>query len=989
MRFSLLGPLAVHDGTSTRTLDGPKARALLAALLLNPNQPVSTDCLQETLWGERPPATARASLKNHVARLRRALAEDGDEEPRVRAVPGGYVLRVGAGELDADDFTGALALARKAYLRQDWPTVSRETRRAASLWRGTPMPELAYLAEAQPHVERYTQARWQALEWRIDAELALGRHSGLAPELTGLITEQPLRETFHRQLMLVLHRTGQQAEALAVFGRLRRTLVDELGVEPGADVLAAHQEILRPSAVPASATSPSHGPGDEQDREPVRDAASDASGPAATGHVSQTLDPPAGSVPTPTGSGVPLLRGVLAEAAESLARTMHSRGIREEEQRRIHDPFPLPVRWRSAPAGLLDHWDNISGTPPGTTARTLSLDGGLAQVADVYRRIGSGRLVVLGQAGSGKTVLMTRFVLDHLAGRADSDPVPVIFSIGSWDPTVTGLRDWLIDRLLRDHPNLAARAPGYSTLAAALVDSGWILPVLDGFDEIATGLHRAALQELNAVSLPLLLTSRTEQFADAAATGVLRKAAGIELTDLTTDDLAHYLPRSARPTGQGEDGGPASTVWDPVLEELRSRPDSRSAANLAVVLGTPLMVLLARTLYSDTPGQDPADLLDTVRFPTPQALEQHLLAGFVPTVYRPRPPARADAAAPQPHRGWTLERVRHYLGHLAGSPDRPEQHHRGDLAWWQLSDALSLPSRVLAIVLACTAVTTVSNVLVPSVMNLVGLDCPFALSTCVLTGLIVGPTVGLAFGLVYGIAVVFGKEAFDPSHVRLQLPGRGRRKAAVPARRLPIVFGAGLLVGLAVGVAYIPTCILVPGLHWSRLDAGAPVATLVLRSLLPGAVYGTAGGLALGLMAALETPLDVGSAATPARLLAINRTTVIRQALLVAPVTTIAVAGVCRMLTGSLSRGLSGPEVPWGWLAVAFECGLIGTLTYVLAFTAWGQWLLFTRIALPLTGRLPWSTMAFLDDAHRRGVLRQVGAVYQFRHARLQGHLRR
>ncbi|MFI9275620.1 AfsR/SARP family transcriptional regulator [Kitasatospora sp. NPDC052896] len=294
MRFSLLGPLTVHDGTSARTLDGPKTRVLLGVLLLNPNQPVTNDHLQEALWGEHPPVTASASLKNHIARLRRALTEDSDDEPRIRSVPGGYVLHVGSGELDTDDFTSALATARTAYHRQDWLTVSQETKRAVSLWRGAPMPELANLTDAQPHVERYTQARWQALEWHIDAELALGHHQGLAPELTGLIAEQPLREAFHRQLMLVLHRTGQQAEALAVFSRLRHTLVDELGVEPGASVLAAHQEILQPTATPTPATPP-HAPGHEQPGwDGSSDAAPDVAGP---GQDSKAFADPSGTFP--------------------------------------------------------------------------------------------------------------------------------------------------------------------------------------------------------------------------------------------------------------------------------------------------------------------------------------------------------------------------------------------------------------------------------------------------------------------------------------------------------------------------------------------------------------------------------------------------------------------------------------------------------------------------------------------------------------------
>ncbi|ADI04164.1 regulatory protein [Streptomyces bingchenggensis BCW-1] len=247
MRFGLLGPLTVHDGETARPLSSPKARALLGALLLRPNRVVSIDTLEAVLWGEHPPATASASLHNHIARLRRALAED-DREPRPRAVPGGYLLTVGAGELDSELFAERLERARAARLRQDWAATGRETAQALELWRGAPLADLPDLAlghaAVRPQVQQLQEARLQALEWRFDAELRLGRHGGLAPELARLAEEHPLREVFHQQLMLVLHRTDRQAEALATFHRLRRTLVEELGVEPGPAVQEAHHEIL-------------------------------------------------------------------------------------------------------------------------------------------------------------------------------------------------------------------------------------------------------------------------------------------------------------------------------------------------------------------------------------------------------------------------------------------------------------------------------------------------------------------------------------------------------------------------------------------------------------------------------------------------------------------------------------------------------------------------------------------------------------------------
>ncbi|MFI9029013.1 BTAD domain-containing putative transcriptional regulator [Streptomyces sp. NPDC053560] len=248
MRFGLLGPLTVDDGAGgARPLNSAKGRALLAALLLRANRVVPVEVLKEALWGARAPASANASLYNHVTRLRRTLGADGDG--RLRSVAPGYLLRVGAGELDSTEFTAAVRRAREAYSRGDWTAVLREAAGASALWRGRPLDglseEVHEALDAQPFVRQLEEERLQLLEWRYDAELLLGRHRGLAPELSRLVAEHPLRESCHRQLMLVLRRTGRQAEALAVFHALRRRLVEDLGVEPGAAVQEAYQEVLR------------------------------------------------------------------------------------------------------------------------------------------------------------------------------------------------------------------------------------------------------------------------------------------------------------------------------------------------------------------------------------------------------------------------------------------------------------------------------------------------------------------------------------------------------------------------------------------------------------------------------------------------------------------------------------------------------------------------------------------------------------------------
>ncbi|MFM9593417.1 BTAD domain-containing putative transcriptional regulator [Streptomyces scabiei] len=261
LRFGLLGPPVLYETGAAdggvRSVGGGKMRALFVALLLEPGRIVSVDTLKDVLWDAAPPPSAQASLQNHVTRLRRLL----DDPERLRAVPPGYLLRVDDGELDVRVFEAHARAARAAHTERDWARTVRESAAALALWRGTPLGgPPAEGPRAQAFVQRLEEARLLLLERRYEAELhlaprtaprdATGAHplGALAPELTALVAEHPLREAFHRLLMLVLHRTGRQAEALAVHRDLRARLLDELGVEPGPAVRDAHVEILRAPA---------------------------------------------------------------------------------------------------------------------------------------------------------------------------------------------------------------------------------------------------------------------------------------------------------------------------------------------------------------------------------------------------------------------------------------------------------------------------------------------------------------------------------------------------------------------------------------------------------------------------------------------------------------------------------------------------------------------------------------------------------------------
>ncbi|MGW2176827.1 AfsR/SARP family transcriptional regulator [Streptomyces sp. NPDC001732] len=255
LRFGLLGPLVVHDGTELRPVRGLKVRVLLAALLLQANRVVSKDALQEAMWGDQLPSSVEASFANHATRLRRLLVPTGAE--RLLTVAPGYQLLVADGDLDIEVFEARVRAAGLAHQAGDWHKVREESEAASALWRGAPLADLAPFRDHRTpslRVHQLDQLRLQVREWGFDAGLHFGNHREILPELAVLAAENPLREELHRQLMLALHRTGRQAEAFEVFHTLRRSLVDELGAEPGPAVRQSYQELLSQEQAPAART---------------------------------------------------------------------------------------------------------------------------------------------------------------------------------------------------------------------------------------------------------------------------------------------------------------------------------------------------------------------------------------------------------------------------------------------------------------------------------------------------------------------------------------------------------------------------------------------------------------------------------------------------------------------------------------------------------------------------------------------------------------
>lgn len=237
MEFRILGPIAVFDQGRPLPLGGPRQRTILALLLTRANEVVSTDRLIDELWGAQAPKTAQNALQYHVSQLRKSLAPS---EVIVTQEPG-YLIRVGADELDLLRFERLLAQAQQSPPE----LAARLLRDALGLWRGPALADLAHEFFAQAEILRLEELRLVALERRVDADLALGRHAELVGELDVLAREHPLRERFRAQLMLALYGSDRQGEALDVYRKTRAFLVDELGIEPSRVLQDLEMAILR------------------------------------------------------------------------------------------------------------------------------------------------------------------------------------------------------------------------------------------------------------------------------------------------------------------------------------------------------------------------------------------------------------------------------------------------------------------------------------------------------------------------------------------------------------------------------------------------------------------------------------------------------------------------------------------------------------------------------------------------------------------------
>jgi DNA-binding SARP family transcriptional activator len=262
IKFGILGPLLVGIGGKEVPIAAARQRTLFAALLLRANTVVSLESLADAVWEEEPPSSYRVTLQGYVMRLRKTLGPEIGSRLHTRNP--GYSLTVHDGESELGEFEALVRTARSSAAGHDWSRASDEYRAALDLWRGDPLADLPALHHE--HLHRLQEARMQALEARIEADLHLGRHAELVAELTELTGAQPLRERPAEYLIRALHQTGRRGEALEAYQRTRRALIDELGIDPGPGLRAAHARILeqQPQVTAAPAAKVARRPDEPQ-----------------------------------------------------------------------------------------------------------------------------------------------------------------------------------------------------------------------------------------------------------------------------------------------------------------------------------------------------------------------------------------------------------------------------------------------------------------------------------------------------------------------------------------------------------------------------------------------------------------------------------------------------------------------------------------------------------------------------------------------------
>ncbi|WP_395107465.1 NACHT domain-containing protein [Actinomadura sp. SCN-SB] len=667
-----------------------------------------------------------------------------------------------------------------------------------------------------------------------------------------------------------------------------------------------------------------------------------------------------------------------AQAEETLARAVRRRWDDEAAARALDQPVPMPVQWKLHELSTADH---VPEGFPGTSDP-------MEDFARFFRYLDRRRLVVLGGAGAGKTTLAVQLLraLLRQARRENGarDSVPVLLQVSDWRPGAAGsFLDWLVKNIDQEYPFLAREyGPGIVRL---LVEDNRILPILDGLDELpaAKDLIQALRNSLTEDS-QFILTCRTEPFREAAGAG--ERPSGmvvIEPEPLAAAAIADYLRRCLSLMSSTET---QDARWEAILVGLESpEPPSGSLAILGSVVSTPLGLWLLRATYVSSDG-DPRELLDSQRFPDEAALRRHLFDQLIPAVARTAQRPSDEPAPRRPRRDYEPDRLRERLRVVAslmesmpsaayysvrrdsdGAPTR-------DFRWWYLAAAvvprwlLPLVHVGLGAVIGATTGALAGVFATEETAQGLGDNAPAPVTAAI----------GFAFlgSLVGGWQARSAWDAARRTPVLTVIPFRwsALRLAGQHSRLLRIfaaIFAALLGIILAIRILTV-----IVGKVWEEIAPPAPEwfsSSSGKSQLLPVLIVA---GLALLLtLAFIEDD---------------------RQHEVAGPVSTLRAefAGVLLKLAAGgfvaglflLFRAISEP----GYGRVGLDGAVFAFVLLCIGLLAGSRvWLgyLTAVVVLAVRDGFPLRLIAFMDDAHRMGLLRTFGPAYQFRHADLQDHL--
>lgn len=661
------------------------------------------------------------------------------------------------------------------------------------------------------------------------------------------------------------------------------------------------------------------------------------------------------------------------ELAENLAEVVRTEWRAEATSRKLDSSGILRLSWGQAASDVSGDIVPPRGAPAGLKTR-LRLDGRLddgfdaaaAGLAEKFAQSSGRRLVVLGEPGSGKTVLAMMLVLGLLQGSGgNGSRTPVLLSASSWDPLSERFDLWVIRTVAELYYG------GQQDVPRLLLAQDLILPVVDGLDEIAEASRRDAIRGINEVlgkDRPVVVTCRVAEYADVIKDGspALLAAPAVQMRPLPDEEVITYLSALQ---------WPPATDWSAVFDRIRAQPGSP----LAVALSTPLMVSIARTVYHRG-GGDPSELL---RLESRHEVEDFLLDRLVDAAYTrdpaDRPWSRDTGPAP------AAADARRWLTLLAQQMHRA---HVRDLAWWELGPRLLSPWVGFGIGL-------VGGVLAMIVTSVVGaiLDPEVVLDIDVLgIGLLgIGVIVGAAF--LACTAIVW---------YALPVPRPGRllllRRGAVGRLREGFVIGVILVAGPAVVILLTSAAVITLD-EWSVHNVSAYVGLIAVCTAVAVVV-----GAALAAHSVLNAQGGQARHNGPVSLLRKDRTSALVGAgvtgvIVIVGWLPILVAGeLGYLLSSDLASRFGHTNEDWldseGWFSlwitskilpvVVLSGALFGAL--LLVSRAWPRFVV-VRLIYAASGRLPWRLMRFLADARNRQLLRQVGGTYQFRHARLQERL--